>query len=297
MTVTQDATSGKYIPQSGAEFTTLLAGSGIANPDLAWMFSQASGNSSDLIGSIAGVPSGPFSGPAFHQSVTGWATQGILLHNGNADIVSSTAAGLPDLSTTSMLVFMWSDIPNRNRGLLSIGAQSQSPIDSVCANPVGSANNFALSSNGHSDSSTLTDADGNVHAIALQLNRDALHSGAAQLQSLTTENGQTSTSIDTSGTGPNGKSLTVGGGDFSAGGGLAAGNTALYLAAWFGTNAELTLAKIVTLVGLFSTGPAPSGGGRLVNSPLTKSGLSHSPLAAISARRARHHAALLREAA
>lgn len=282
MTVTKDATGG-YIPQSAAEMTSLMVGLPVSTVDLIWMLSQASGNSTDQVGSIPGVPSGDFAGPQFHQALAGWVTLGIKFTAAQRQVLRSTAAGLPDLSTDSMLIFVWTDIPNLSagRGLMSIGAQGQSPTDSVHAslNSNGSNHTFELSSNGHSVG-TSTDEDGAVHIVALQLNRDTLNAGASQLMSLTTETDQESSVIDTTATGPNGKSLTIGSGDFAAGADLAAGNVAVYVAAWFATKAELSLATISAMCQRFVNGPPSiltSAGSSAGTSTAAATGASISP--------------------
>ena len=73
MAVTQDATSGKYIPQTAAEWTTLLAGSGIPNPSLLWRCQETSGTLADSIGSFTGtIPSGA---PTYANAVPGWSSK------------------------------------------------------------------------------------------------------------------------------------------------------------------------------------------------------------------------------
>ena len=291
MTVTQDATSTRFIPQSGAEYTTFLSGQSIANPDLLWIGGQASGNSTDLIGSKNGTVSGPFAGPAFHQAVSGWSSLGILFHNGNDDGCFSTDSGLPDISTTSMMAFMWSTIPSvSGRGLLSFGTLIGSGGVAVCQGA------SAHTKFGTMDGVAATDigtslADGDAHGVLLQINK------ATSQMVLTTDLGQDVLSI--SGAAPNGKGLYVGNGDIVTGGAaVAAGHVWLYLAAWFGSNAEITTAKQSALVSLYMTGSAGGGGTkRIASSPITKSKLTNSPLSAIAAQRARQRAAFMEAAA
>lgn len=247
MSITQDATSLKYIPQSSSEWTSLLSGSGISNPALLWMFNQTSGACLDQIGSINGTVSGPFAGPTYLTTVTGWATKGILFHNGNNDKVVSNDTGLPDVSTTSMLVLMWAEIPNVFRGLLNVGLRGNSPQQTAYAAPVGSGNQFQVST--HAGQNDTFDADGGVHCLALQVNR------AAPRVSLTTDSTQVTTTFDGS---LNGKEICVGASDFGGGSGDAAGGSVLYMAAWFGSAAELTLTQLTSLVSLMSTGPVAS---------------------------------------
>lgn len=81
MTVTRDATSHYCIPQSAAEWTALLAGSGLSNPTSAWNLNGAGVPLADLIGSnpfdnVNGSPS-----PTFQQPVPGWAQTGVEMPN------------------------------------------------------------------------------------------------------------------------------------------------------------------------------------------------------------------------
>lgn len=249
MTVTKDATAAAYYPQSGAEWTSLRGAVGPGNPAHAWNFSQASGNSADLIGtggSVSLVITGPFAGPAFHQSIGGVTTLGVLFHNGNDDTASSNDALLPDVSATSAMLVLWSSIPIVNRGLANLGLRGHSPQQSASASPTNSGGNHFFDLTTHAGSANTTDADGGFHVVVLQVNR------ATSLATLTTDTAQVTCPYDGS---LQGKEVCIGASDFSAGSGVAGGTIAIYAALFTGTNAEWSLGDISTLVGLLINGP------------------------------------------
>ncbi len=106
-TITQDATSAKYIPQTAAEWTSMLAGSGINNPFLLYRCQEASGNLVDSItGTAAMVPTGS---PGYRQAVSGWSSKAVHVTNGNCFFGSDSS--LPDVSSTSMMLLAWVKTP------------------------------------------------------------------------------------------------------------------------------------------------------------------------------------------
>lgn len=111
MTVTRDATSLWYRPASLSEWTTHLAGSGFANPKVGLLLQDASGNPADsLSGGIAFTASG--SGRLYQQTVAGHAAKGIKLTPFNGDKLESLVSGLPDVSTTSILILLYVLFPS-----------------------------------------------------------------------------------------------------------------------------------------------------------------------------------------
>ena len=107
MSVTTDATSGGAIPQTAAEWTSLLSGHGINNPFLLYRCQEASGN---LIDSISGVAQmGAVGSPSYQQTVAGWASKAVHITNGNCFF--NTDSSLPDISSTSVMLFAWVKTP------------------------------------------------------------------------------------------------------------------------------------------------------------------------------------------
>src|SRR5262249_36976404 len=83
---TKDATSDRFVPQSAAEWTSLLSGSGIASPDLLWLCQESSGNLADSIGSYTGTTTGS---PTYRNSVTGWSAKSVICRDGQSDLIQN----------------------------------------------------------------------------------------------------------------------------------------------------------------------------------------------------------------
>lgn len=115
-----DATSGKYIPSSAAQFTAL----GLVTPDEIWLCNAASGN---LVGLISAGTLTAANTPLYQQSVTGWATTGV---RGNASTGNQRFEGTgPNPSTTDVatLLYVGNMVPDvTNRPLFACGT---SPSD------------------------------------------------------------------------------------------------------------------------------------------------------------------------
>ncbi len=78
---------GLYLPADAAEWTDLLDGTGIANPDSLWTFQQSSGDVVDEIGSRDLVAAGT---PTYQQSVPGFTRKAISFDDGSTDRFSTT---------------------------------------------------------------------------------------------------------------------------------------------------------------------------------------------------------------
>lgn len=109
--VARDATSMIYLPATAGQWNTLLAAANISTgnpsalhlPDLA-----AGGNLVDQIGTFTLTATGTLT---YQQSVSGWSTKGIATSTGVSGTLASIAAGLPDISTTSMLAVVYVLVP------------------------------------------------------------------------------------------------------------------------------------------------------------------------------------------
>lgn len=93
-----DATSGKYIPSSAAQFTAL----GITAPQALWLpGNTTSGDIPDEIGALDLVAANT---PLYQQSVTGWATKAVAGTVAGTNARFSVAGA--DISTTSICL-LW----------------------------------------------------------------------------------------------------------------------------------------------------------------------------------------------
>ena len=98
MSITKDATKGWARPVSAAEWTELLSGTGIPNPDSAWPCTEASGNLSDVIGSLTLSANGT---PLYAQAAAGWAGTGVAADDNTTDGFRAASGVGPNPTTTS----------------------------------------------------------------------------------------------------------------------------------------------------------------------------------------------------
>ena len=98
MAVTQDATSGWYVPQNATEWTELLAGTGIPVPTRLWLMQDTSAPYVDALGGVSLTDEG--SRHDNHQTVTGWTRKG---QRSRGDAFLSNDSGFPDPSTHSQM--------------------------------------------------------------------------------------------------------------------------------------------------------------------------------------------------
>lgn len=94
VSVTRDATSGKWWGSSEDEWSTLFHGDGIATPYTLWNCQDASGGTADSIGAFnGGIAAGS---PVFQTAVTGWSRKSIVCRPATADLINT--GGIPDAS-------------------------------------------------------------------------------------------------------------------------------------------------------------------------------------------------------
>lgn len=98
MAITIDATKGWARPANGAEWTELLAGTGIGNPDSSWDCTEGSGNLADDIGSVTLTA---VTSPIYSQAAAGWAGTGLGFTDGTSDAFRAHTGVGPDPTTTS----------------------------------------------------------------------------------------------------------------------------------------------------------------------------------------------------
>lgn len=128
--VSRDATSGKRVPASSAEWdnfdayhTALLTPNfpyGSITPVHLWLLQEASGNPADTIGSATLTGTGL----AYNVAQSGWTRTAIETTDNSADSASSVSATLPDLLTESALLLAYAAItatPAGTRGVAALG--------------------------------------------------------------------------------------------------------------------------------------------------------------------------------
>lgn len=100
MAITKDATKGWARPANASEWTELLAGTGIGNPQSSWDCTEGSGNLADDIGSLT-LTAGTT--PLYAQAASGWSGTGVAADDNTSDRFVAAAATGPDPSTTSQV--------------------------------------------------------------------------------------------------------------------------------------------------------------------------------------------------
>lgn len=252
MSVSQDATSGLYVPASSSEWTTLLAGTGISNPSHLWLCQDAASPVVDSIGSSTFITNAGT--PTFNSTVTGWSRKGIFLADGTA--ASLKALG-PNIGASAMM-FAYVSFPatanSSRRTTLQLGgafasmvaleiAESSSPLH-VQVSVKGGAGQGGASAIG----------TGDAHSVVLPCllvgnvttGQTYLLTGQDTLNQAATSGGIVVDSV-----------LQLGGDNADSW--LSGANAVLYVSAWFGASAELTPTAMATLMGLLKNGPSATG--------------------------------------
>ncbi len=255
MSVSRDTTSLVWMPASPAEWRELFRSKGIPVPTLLWLCQETTG-------SLADSSSGNFTGfvkgsPAYQQAIPNWSRKGILLHDGNAEwFQSNTWPGSLTAPVGSSLAMVWATFPtaaaSTERSVLTFGSSfgTQVAIDSrVSANPY--TIDLAI---GGGQSQGGTSARGQVsmsgtHPFFLRAN------STVTTASMRTDNEILSSSIP--GTMTLGE-LTLGGDNVFFW--LAPGVTYMYVAAWIGSDAEMTDGQLTTIIQTFTSGSSYASG-------------------------------------
>jgi hypothetical protein len=99
-----DATSGKYVPSTAAQFTAL----GISAPVSIHLCQEASGSLADSVGSLTLAAT---NAPSYQQAVTGWTRRAVGFTAGTANQRFSAGAGVgPNPSTTSVMWLVYAAV-------------------------------------------------------------------------------------------------------------------------------------------------------------------------------------------
>lgn len=122
--VDRDPSSGKYVPSTAGQWATVMAAAGVpATVGATWLFQEPSGNFADPVGGFTLTPTGTL--PTYQQPVAGWARLSVLTADNATTSFQNTAAGLPDVLTTSCSVLTYSQIANtgaiRARAAMGVG--------------------------------------------------------------------------------------------------------------------------------------------------------------------------------
>ena len=236
--ITQDATSGWFVPQSTTEWNNLLAGTGIAAPSHLWKLQEGSGNPADSIGATTLTNEHP-ANITYQTSVTGWSRKSIAFANNTTALLDNTTdTSLPDVSTTSIVVLALIAVtgtPATALDVMQAGGTNDGPRAAV-ANPMLPRANVA----NHAATGT-SNVGSTVRPWLLRYNKTA---SSFKLED------DLETVTDTFGTPTSSKRLAFGAAHLSS-----VGMNLLYATAWQGTNAELTDPQAQAMINRVKSGP------------------------------------------
>lgn len=119
-TWTIDATSGKGVPASSAEWATLISELAIgAAPSSLYLMQEASGNIADTIGAVPLTASG--AGRSYANVISGWSRLALGTADGVAGSFGVASGVGPNMSTTSaaMLAYLRIDNATAERSLMA----------------------------------------------------------------------------------------------------------------------------------------------------------------------------------
>jgi hypothetical protein len=228
-----DATSGKSVPGTSVEWLAFIADKqlGITAPDGLWLMQEASGTLQDSIGMVHLASIGSVAAQ-YQQTIAGWTRRAVKSVDGSDVSFSNTTDALPVVSNTSMTVLMYYATTTNPQGKRSI------LVAGCCAGyatvSIDGARHFGLQVNTSGNATGTLDHGSEVIPLVLKLdktssrqviitNRETITPPYTQLGSF--------------------KGLFLA----AANGGAPEGRW-LYMAAWYGANAEMSDASISALI-------------------------------------------------
>lgn len=233
ITWTVDDASGNATPASAAEWHDFIVAHDLsmAAPDGLWLLQEASGVVHDSIGTIDLMPSGPVK---YLQPVTGWTRKAVRTDDGTgASFLNTTATSLPDVGSTSMtilLVYQTASTPAAPRSVLFGGGGVPSTLGQL---DVDAANHLVFTAGGMMATGTVS-YDTDVLVAVMRLDR------AANQNHLVTHREVIAPAHVPLGAS---RGLFLGGASHAA----PAGRW-LYMAAWYGSHAEMNDAELQRLL-------------------------------------------------
>lgn len=126
--VAQDATSGIAVPATAGQWDTLIDTAGVTAvaPTSIYLCQEASAPLADSVGTFPLAAAG--TGQTYQQAVAGWSRLAVKLTSGTTGSWVNTDAGLPDMSTTSSLLYMIVAVdavgPGSTRNLCALGTNA-----------------------------------------------------------------------------------------------------------------------------------------------------------------------------
>lgn len=246
MTITQDATSLWYRPATSGEWTSLLSGSGINNPYAWWLCQEASGTLADSgsHGCNLEVVSGA---PTYSNTVSGWSSKAVICRVGGADLIRTASGTWPDASTLvlALLNFPSGHSDGNPNNVITIGPTYAAQVSLNCKAST-TPTRIRMAYHGDTMVDGANDTTGFHPAIVQADKTNTLALVRTDLETISHSN-----------TNDTYNQIALGGNSINFW--LATGTGCMYMAAWTGTDAEMSGTTMGTLLGLMQNGPAASG--------------------------------------
>lgn len=234
--VSIDATSGKRVPASVAEWNSLISYFGLstAAPDSIFLCQEASGDLADS--GTGGITLTANATPVYQQTVSGWTRKAVGTTDGTANQrFRSLQAGLPNILTESMLLLGYVAVTNNPAGVRGVMAMGLTSVE-MRAVASGGTTYLARCTGGGSTTTSATESGTGVRPCVIGINRTAgSQAFYSDQETLAPAFGGTQT----------GELLDIGG---TVGSGNAATSRYLYLAAWFTGDAEMSSAGVKAML-------------------------------------------------
>lgn len=231
--ITQDATALKYAPSSAAEWALFKTAAGLSTngPSSLWNCQETSSNLADSIGTN---PLLTANAPLYKQTVSGWSRKGVGMGAGGTQ--RFTAITVPDILTTSTLVLAYvlmpGVLPGAVRNIVHVGTGATAvshDLNTVTSSRVKASANITVG--------TSNPATGVVRPMLIRIDRtNSQNQGYSDLDKI-------SPAFDATAAG---QMLCIG--SSASTGFLSMACTYLYVAAWFGADAEMTDAQIKSML-------------------------------------------------
>jgi hypothetical protein len=172
--VTYDVLGDRYFPASAAEWAIVMAAAGVLvggsppTPLGVYNFQEASGTIADAVG-VATLSVAPV--PTYQAAIPGFSRVGVSVPSGGTQVMSSTDASLPIVSTTSMLtiaMLTFTTAPAAIRGVMAMGVGGATQVG------VGLQTTGKLTFSGTAPPVPANTVTGGSHLVAMRHNVTAL---------------------------------------------------------------------------------------------------------------------------
>ena len=237
--VTKDATSGTWFPASAAEWTSLLSGTGLANPTNLWLSQEPAGNLADSIGTQP-LTAGSVLGYA--EAIPGLSRLGYRIGTGATQAFSSSAGPIGTGADSQMVLAFVAAYGAQGVDRDIIGIQGGSGYRGA---QFSAADKVKYTVNDGSAAATGTATPGtSFHPLILQIDRTNAVNRVVTDQEFVTQT-------------PNTTPANVAA-NFFVGCAIAPGGAlarVAYKAGWHGAGAELTTTQISVLLNRLASGP------------------------------------------